>query len=148
MKHSPTAPAPAPQTQTPNPVFGLLEAARALEGRLEAAMAEVGLSMAKFGVLKTLAKANEPMTLTDLASCQQCVRSNITQLVDRLESDGLVKRVDDPSDRRSIRATLTVLGREKQAEGERVLGNIMREVANLVSTDDREALVRVFSALK
>ena len=46
--------------------------------RLETAMSDVGLSMAKFGILKTLAARNEPVTLTDLASCQRCVRSNIT----------------------------------------------------------------------
>lgn len=137
-----------PKVGTANPVFGLLEAARWLEGRLEAAMAEVGLSMAKFGLLKTLAEAGEPKTLTDLALCQQCVRSNITQLVDRLEAEGLVKRVDDPADRRSIRATLTPLGREKQAAGEVALGALMREVTGAVSNEDREALFRVFAALK
>ena len=131
-----------------NPVFGLLEAARALETRLEAAMADVGLSMAKFGVLRTLAAAGEPLTLTELASCQQCVRSNITQLVDRLESDGFVKRVDDSTDRRSIRAELTPLGREKQAAGERQLSMLMRDVTSAVSAEDRDALGRVFAALK
>ena len=104
MKQSrPTTAAPPPAKPTgTNPVFGLLGAARALEARLEASMADVGLSMAKFGVLRTLAAADDPLTLTELASCQRCVRSNITQLVDRLEADGLVKRVDDSSDRRSI----------------------------------------------
>src|ERR1043165_248680 len=100
---------PAPPKPV-NPVFGLLEAARALEAKLESAMSDVGLSMAKFGVLRTLAAAGEPLTLTELASCQQCVRSNITQLVDRLEADGFVKRVDDSNDRRSTRAALTPLG--------------------------------------
>jgi DNA-binding MarR family transcriptional regulator len=131
-----------------NPVFGLLEAARALEAKLESAMSDVGLSMAKFGVLRTLAAAGEPLTLTELASCQQCVRSNITQLVDRLEADGFVKRVDDSNDRRSTRAALTPLGREKQAAGERQLTMLMRSVTSSVSADDREALGRVFAALK
>lgn len=147
MKHSPD-PQSVAQLQAANPVFGLLEAARAVEARLESAMSGVGLSMAKFGVLKTLAKAEGPLTLTELASCQQCVRSNITQLIDRLESDGLVKRVDDESDRRSIRAALTSLGREKQKAGEEALGALMRDVADVVSADDSEALARVFAALK
>src|SRR5258708_19458639 len=104
--------AAAAKTAT-NPVFGLLEAARALEFRLEAAMSDVGLSMAKFGVLRTLAAAAEPLTLPELASCHQCVRSNITHLVHRLQTDGFVQRVDDSSDRRSIRAALAAFGREK-----------------------------------
>lgn len=150
MKHIGSTPTKAElaKPKAPNPVFGLLEAARALEARLESAMSDVGLSMAKFGVLRTLAAASEPLTLTELASCQQCVRSNITQLVDRLEIDGFVKRVDDSSDRRSIRAALTPLGREKQAAGERQLAMLMRDVTNAVSAEDRDALGRVFAALK
>jgi DNA-binding MarR family transcriptional regulator len=108
----------------------------------------VGLSLAKYGMLKTLAAAHEPLTLTELAGHQQCVRSNITQLIDRLEADGFVKRVDDPSDRRSIRAALTPLGREKAAAGERQMNAMLREVSSAVSPDDRAALGRVFDALK
>jgi DNA-binding MarR family transcriptional regulator len=148
MKQSTATKAEPAKPKAPNPVFGLLEAARALEDKLESAMSDVGLSMAKFGVLRTLAAASEPVTLTELASHQQCVRSNITQLVDRLETDGFVKRVDDSSDRRSIRAALTALGREKQAAGERQLAMLMRDVTNAVSAEDRDALGRVFAALK
>src|SRR3954468_12766174 len=148
MKQNRASTAERAQPKPVNPVFGLLEAARALETRLESAMSDVGLSMAKFGVLRTLAAAGEPLSLTDLASCQQCVRSNITQLVDRLEADGFVRRVDDSSDRRSIRAELTALGREKQAAGERQLAMLTRDVSNAVSADDRDALGRVLQALK
>jgi DNA-binding MarR family transcriptional regulator len=37
----------------------------------------------------------------------------VTGLVDNLERDGLVKRVDDPNDRRSVYAEVTDLGRER-----------------------------------
>jgi DNA-binding MarR family transcriptional regulator len=148
MKQTRTVEKEAAKTKSPNPVLGLLDAARVLESRFEGAMAEVGLSMAKFGVLRTLAGADEPLTLTELASCQQCVRSNITQLVDRLETDGLVKRVDDPSDRRSIRAELTPLGREKQSAGERRLAALMRDILSGVSAQDQEVLGRVFATMK
>jgi DNA-binding MarR family transcriptional regulator len=97
-------------TASPDPLFALLHAAEVVQQRLEEAMGTAGLSMAKYGVLQTLADAGDPMPLTELASLQRCVRSNITQLVDRLEADGLVKRVDDPGDRRSVRATLTAVG--------------------------------------
>ena len=36
-----------------------------------------------------------------------CVRSNITGLVDRLQEDNLVRRVDHPEDRRMLFAELT-----------------------------------------
>ena len=84
--------------------MSLLGAAHAIEARLEAALDPVGLSLAKFGVLRTLAAAREPMSLSDLAKQLACVRSNITQIVDRLEKDGHVRRRADPADRRGIRA--------------------------------------------
>ena len=129
-------------------MFALLGAADALHERLERAMSDVGLSMAKYGVLRALAEAGEPLTLTELAAGQRCVRSNITQLVDRLEADGLVKRADDPDDRRTIRATLTASGKEKAASGARALAALQREVSSLVSASDRAAVARLLSALK
>ena len=148
LKPRSARPAPAPVAESPDAMFALLSAAHALEERLEAAMGAVGLSMAKYGVLRALADAAEPLTLTDLASQQRCVRSNITQLIDRLETDGLVKRVDDPDDRRSIRAALTPLGVDRQAAGAQALTALQKEVSSLVSASDRAAVTRLLSALK
>ena len=88
-----------------------IQSLHAVEARLEAALEPLGLSLAKFGALAQLAAAGEPLPLSTLAERRACVRSNITQLVDRLEAEGLVKRSDDPRDRRSVRAELTDEGR-------------------------------------
>ncbi len=92
-------------------------AGRMVENRLDGALSRVGLSIAKLGVLKTLAQAVEPLPLGQLAERLACVRSNITQLIDRMEAEGLVKRTPDPADRRSIRAALTEEGRRRCAAG-------------------------------
>src|SRR6195952_6124777 len=89
----------------------LLDAARAVEARAEGVLAEVGLSLAKLGALRHLVLAAEPLTLSQLAERHCCGKSNVTQLVDRLESDGFVARESDPEDRRTVRATVTVAGR-------------------------------------
>src|SRR5438105_15873465 len=94
-------------------LYAFLHAAHAVEGRMEEALGAVSLSGAKFAALSKLAEAGETLTLTDLASRLTCVRSNITQLVDRLEADGLVRRADDPEDRRAIRPAPTPLGRQR-----------------------------------
>src|SRR3569832_767963 len=95
-------------------VSALLRLARAVEAHLERVLATVDLSPPKFGALTHLAESAEPLTLSELATRLTCVRSNITQLVDRLEADGLVQRVEDPRDRRVVRAALTGPGRERQ----------------------------------
>ncbi len=106
------------------------------------------MSMAKQGALTELAAASEPLTLSQLAARLSCVRSNMTQLVDRLEADGLVKRLDDPSDRRSVRAELTALGRERQHAGARAMARVQSEFAGDLSKDDSSALEAALSTLK
>jgi DNA-binding MarR family transcriptional regulator len=129
-------------------MFSLLEAAHALEQRLESALSEVGLSMAKFGVVSQLAESGEPLALSELAARQSCVRSNMTQLIDRLEADGLVRRVDDPGDRRSVRAAITRLGEEKAAAGARAMKRIEDEFAASIPSRDRAILTRMLASVK
>lgn len=128
-------------------VFGVLGAAHMLEARLEAALGQVQLSMAKVGVLDTLTQAPEPLTLGELADRISCVRSNVTQLVDRLEADGLVRRINDPSDRRIRRAALTPAGRAACAEGIRILAVEEAEVMGALGRDDAATLVQVLRRL-
>ena len=129
-------------------MFSLLDAAHALEARVEAALAGVGLSSAKYSVLTKLARAGEPLALSDLAAQVCCVRSNMTQLVDRLEAEGLVRRVDDLEDRRMVRAALTKLGEEREAAGTELMERIQSQVAGMLTKADRVVLERALSALK
>ncbi|MCH8242565.1 MAG: MarR family transcriptional regulator [Planctomycetes bacterium] len=110
-------------------IFSLVKAGRAIEQRLEEALARVGLSLAKFGALMHLVEAGEPLTLSECAKKMACVRSNITQLMDRLEADGLVRRVEDPQDRRAVRAAVTRLGAERQAAGAKEVAKVQAELA-------------------
>jgi DNA-binding MarR family transcriptional regulator len=140
-------------TETPASLSGsvmlaLLEAAHSLEARLEAALAGVGLSSAKYTVLAKLAQAGEPLALSELAAQVCCVRSNMTQLVDRLEADGLVRRVAHPDDRRMVRAALTKQGEEREAAGAEQMKRIQSQVAAMLTKGDRTVFERALSALK
>ena len=132
-----------------DPVIRLfLQTAQAIEERLEAALVEVDLSVAKYSALKQLAAADEPLSLSDMAARLVCVRSNVSQLVDRLEADGLVRRVEDPRDRRCVRAALTDLGRERQAAGAQRLESVRGEIVEVLSEVDRGALERALERLR
>jgi DNA-binding MarR family transcriptional regulator len=128
--------------------FSLLHAAHSIEGRFEEALAAVNLSAPKFAALSVMAAEDQPLSLSELAEKLTCVRSNITQLVDRLEADGLVKRTDDPTDRRGVRAELTKLGRERHAAGAKVMGKIHEELGKQLSAVDQAALKRALDAIK
>lgn len=126
----------------------LLGALHAVQARLEASLEPIGLSLAKFGALDELVEAGEPIALGALADRCACVRSNITQLIDRLEADKLVARTDDPHDRRSIRAGLTAEGRSRHAAGLLILEQAEREVMSHVPSQHREAFRETLHSLK
>src|SRR5438132_14024881 len=121
-------------------VSSLLETAEAVESRLEAAVSPLGLSLAKLGVLHPLAEAGAPLPLSELAQRQHCVRSNITQLMDRLEKDGLVRRRADPDDRRSVLAELTPAGEQAHAKGVRALADAQRAIVKALKAGEATSL--------
>lgn len=127
--------------------FRVLGAAHEVEARMEAALGGLGLSLAKFNVLSRLAEAGEPLPLSQLADRCSCVRSNMTQLVDRLEAERLVERAADPADRRSVRAVLTAAGRERHAEAAGALEQTGRAMFAHLGDEDRAELTRIVQLL-
>src|SRR2546421_5371859 len=95
-----------------------LAAVRILGKKLHAGMERwadrFGLSEGRFQILVRL--KHQPtgrFTMGELAEMLDVSPRSVTGLVDNLERDGLVKRVDDPNDRRSVYAELTEQGRER-----------------------------------
>jgi DNA-binding MarR family transcriptional regulator len=132
-----------------DPTIGLfLRTAQAIEERLETALENVELSVPKYSALKQLALAPEPLSLSEMATRLVCVRSNISQLVDRLEADGLVRRVEDPRDRRCVRAALTELGRERQTAGAQRLEAVREGILEILAEVDSAALERALAKLR
>ncbi len=125
----------------------VLHAASSVQDRLETALEPTGLSLAKLGALRHLAEANEPLALGQLAERIACVKSNVTQLVDRLETDQLVRRVPDPSDRRSVRAEITDEGRAKYVAGMEAMQAAEAEIVAELSLSDRDQLLDLLSRL-
>lgn len=128
-------------------LWALVRTTQRVEARIEAALAETGLSLAKLSVLAHLVEAGEPLPLGQLAGRISCVRSNMTQLVDRLESDGLVERVNDPEDRRSVRASITREGRRRQQAGAQIVAAQEAELLKGFSAPEQRQLVALLSRL-
>jgi DNA-binding MarR family transcriptional regulator len=125
----------------------VIHAAEVIRDRLETALEPTGLSIAKLGALRHLAEANEPLPLGQLAERIACVKSNVTQLVDRLEADKLVRRVPDPSDRRSIRAEITEDGRSRFDAGMAAYDSAEEALVSELALTDRDQLQILLSRL-
>ena len=67
------------------------------------------LSFTTLSVLHTLSRRS-PLRLSELTATEQVTQSAITQLVTRLERDGLVERHPDPADGRAVLVQLTPAG--------------------------------------
>lgn len=128
--------------KAPEPVelLAILHAAHAAEGEVEARLNAIGLSLAKLFALRALVEAGEPVPLGQLAERLACVKSNITQLVDRLEADGLVTRKPAANDRRTKLASLTAAGRRAVEDGTRVHREAERDLLKRLSRDETRQL--------
>ena len=101
-------------------LWALVHASDAAQAHLETKLTSCGLSIPKLMALQRLVEAGDVLPLGQLAERLSCVKSNVTQLVDRLEADGFVSREADPNDRRSRLAVITPAGRKAYKEGTRV----------------------------
>src|SRR3954454_7153114 len=129
-------------------LFAVLHASSVLESRLESKLSEVGLSLAKLAALDRLSNAGESLPLGQLAERLSCVKSNVTQLVDRLEADGLVSRTSDPNDRRSRLAVLTDAGRTAYVKGSAIQQDAERELFGSLTADESKTLHELLEKLK
>ncbi|GAB3827539.1 MarR family winged helix-turn-helix transcriptional regulator [Dactylosporangium cerinum] len=86
-------------------------AAAAIEHLRSAGTGGRGLSAGGFDLLLRLrAGGDDGLPLGELAQALGVTPRNVTGLVDTLEREGLVRRVPDPADRRSVRAVATAEG--------------------------------------
>ena len=107
---------------------------------MEERLADAGLSLPKLAALHQLSQAGDSLPLGQLAERLACVKSNVTQLVDRLEADGLVVRAADPNDRRSRLAVLTDSGKTAYARGSQIQQQTEREIFGTLSKEETSAL--------
>jgi DNA-binding MarR family transcriptional regulator len=121
-------------------LFSLLHAAAVAQSHVESSLEAVGLSLPKLTALHALSEAGESMPLGQLAERLSCVKSNITQLVDRLEADGFVSRAGDPNDRRSRLAVLTTKGRKAYEQGNRIRHEMEKELFGGLTRDEARQL--------
>src|SRR5260221_14474639 len=129
-------------------LFSILHTSGVLEGRAETKLAEVGLSLPKLAALNRLSEAGGSIPLGQLAERLACVKSNVTQLVDRLEADGLVNRTSDPNDRRSRLAVLTDAGRIAYSKGSEIQKQTEQELFGVLTPAESETLHDLLAKLQ
>ncbi|KVK44761.1 transcriptional regulator [Agrobacterium deltaense] len=112
---------------------------------VEAVLLKHGLSSSAFDVLATLRRSGSPYRLSpgDLLAMTMVSSGTMTNRIDQLEKAGLVERIHNPNDRRSVLISLTERGFAivEEAAGAHV-ENQHRLVAGL-SEEERATLNRL-----
>ncbi|MGH3240252.1 MAG: MarR family winged helix-turn-helix transcriptional regulator [Spirillospora sp.] len=133
---------------SPMGVIGRISRAQQLLHReLKEFFAARGLENWEFDVLATLRRTGAPYELTagGLLRTAMVTSGAITNRIDRLEAKGLVERVRDAGDRRSVRIRLTPRGLEVVDE---VVGLHAANEARLLAGLDAAGRERLAAALR
>ena len=104
--------------------------------KVGAALNELGLGFAQAHALRML-DPEEPRPMSALAERLFCDASNVTGIVDRLESRGLVARGSAEGDRRVKALTLTATGVELRDRVMEVMSEPPEAIAALSIADQR-----------
>jgi DNA-binding MarR family transcriptional regulator len=117
----------------------------AQRGHLTSRGAEFELSPVQCHVLH-LIEPGRPVPMSRLADTLSCDASNVTGLIDRLESRGLVRRQPSTEDRRVRVLHLTPTGARLRAQLLRRMAGRSHPLSRL-SLDQQRTLVKILEAL-
>jgi DNA-binding MarR family transcriptional regulator len=120
---------------------------RRLRRRLNAVIAEHGLTFEEWDVLGALRQAGPPFRRSagSLAKRTELSSGAMTNRLDRLEKAGLVKRLPDPDDRRGVLVELTNAGEKKwlsTAKAQAAYENLIGAALNKREKEQLNSLLR------
>lgn len=105
-----------------------------------------GVSVSQCYTLEALDRCDS-MTMGDLAAHLCLKMSSMTRVVDALFESGLVRRVDDPEDRRICRVQISAKGRALVAKVQKGLVEEYERVLQNVPAASREAVIQAVTSL-
>ncbi|GGS52851.1 MULTISPECIES: MarR family winged helix-turn-helix transcriptional regulator [Actinokineospora] len=98
-------------------VTSIMRVQQIVQSAVDAALKPHGLTFARYEALVLLTFARRgSLPMRVMGERLQLHPTSVTNIVDRLEADGLVRRLPHPTDRRTTLAEITEAGRERRAE--------------------------------
>lgn len=106
-----------------------------------------GASLAKTKVLMYLLRENPDARAADIAGFFGHAPRTITEMLDGLERDGLIRRVADPADRRAKRIALTTQGRDAVELTEPLRRSLIDRIYGALDEEERSNLAIILEKL-
>lgn len=106
-------------------VTGVMRVQQIIQSAVDNALKPHGLTFARFEALVLLTFARRSsLPMRVMGERLQLHPTSVTNIVDRLESDGLVKRVPHPTDRRTTLVEITEDGRTRREQATEAVTSI------------------------
>jgi len=109
---------------------------------------EFGTTLPRFDLMAQLERHPEGLKMNELSRLLMVTGGNVTGVVDQLEKEGLVERLDEPADRRAFRIRLTRSGEKTFAEMARAHESWVVELLAGLSGRERDELLKLLAKVK
>jgi len=127
----------------------LLTCTQLIERRVRSRLRQdFGTTLPRFDLMAQLERQPEGLKMNELSRLLMVTGGNVTTIVDQLEKEGLVERLDEPSDRRAFRIRLTKSGERTFAEMARAHEEWVVEMLSGLSRREQDELLRLLARAK
>jgi DNA-binding MarR family transcriptional regulator len=127
----------------------LLTCTQLIEQRVRAGLREeFGTTLPRFDLMAQLERHREGLKMNELSRLLMVTGGNVTAIVDQLEKEALLERLDEPADRRAFRIRLTRAGERQFADMARAHEEWVVELLAGLSRREHDELLRLLAKLK
>lgn len=105
-------------------------------------------TLPRFDLMAQLERHREGLKMNELSRLLMVTGGNVTAIVDQLEKEGLVERLDEPDDRRAFRIRLTRSGERTFIDMARAHEEWVVDLLAGLSRRDQDELLRLLARVK
>jgi DNA-binding MarR family transcriptional regulator len=105
-------------------------------------------TLPRFDLMAQLERHADGLKMNELSRLLMVTGGNVTAIVDQLEKEGLVERLDEPADRRAFRIRLTKAGERSFTDMARAHEEWVVELLAGLSRREHEELLRLLAKVK
>ena len=127
----------------------LLTCTQLIERRVRSGLREdFGTTLPRFDLMAQLERHPEGLKMNQLSRMLMVTGGNVTAIVDQLEKEGQVERLDEPDDRRAFRIRLTRSGEKSFTEMARAHEQWVVELLAGLTRKEHDELLKLLAKLK
>jgi DNA-binding MarR family transcriptional regulator len=111
-------------------------------------LGELGLSTEQYGLLTAIESLDGPARVTDVALRLMRSVNSVSMLADRMVKAGLIKRVRDKKDRRTVHLSITSKAEDLIKSANPAGRLFIEKVLVQLSYEDEQTLIRILLAIQ